>query len=86
MSTRGDRNISIPAEFRGENGGSAHGPVIDALDAVDLVGLLVDGVHIGEHCIVAALGIDHTGRLCDFRERHYSLSEAGRGICFVTTA
>src|SRR5882672_4180813 len=33
-----------------------------ALDALDLVGLLIDGVHIGEHCIVLALGIDRTGR------------------------
>ena len=33
-----------------------------ALDALDLVALLIDGVHIGEHCIVVALGIDHTGR------------------------
>jgi hypothetical protein len=33
-----------------------------ALDTLDLVALLIDGVHIGEHCIVAALGIDHTGR------------------------
>jgi putative transposase len=32
------------------------------LDAFDLVALLIDGVHIGEHCIVVALGIDHTGR------------------------
>jgi putative transposase len=32
-----------------------------ALDAIDLVALLVDGVHIGEHCIIVALGIDHTG-------------------------
>jgi hypothetical protein len=29
--------------------------------ALDLVGLLIDGVHIGEHCIVLALGIDRTG-------------------------
>jgi putative transposase len=33
-----------------------------ALDAVELVALLIDGVHIGEHCIVVALGIDYTGR------------------------
>jgi putative transposase len=33
-----------------------------ALDAFDLVALLIDGVHIGEHCIVVAIGIDHTGR------------------------
>jgi transposase-like protein len=32
------------------------------LDAPDLVALLIDGVHIGEHCIVVALGIDHIGQ------------------------
>ena len=32
------------------------------LDALDLVGLLIDGVHMGGHCIVAALGIDTMGR------------------------
>jgi putative transposase len=32
-----------------------------ALDALDLVALLIDGIHIGEHCIVVALGIDPTG-------------------------
>ena len=32
-----------------------------ALDALDLVALLIDGVHIGEHCIIVALGLDHTG-------------------------
>ena len=28
------------------------------LDALDLVGLLIDGVHVGGHCIVVALDID----------------------------
>jgi len=32
-----------------------------ALEAIDLVALLIDGVHIGEHCIIVALGIDPTG-------------------------
>ena len=32
-----------------------------ALETIDLVALLIDGVHIGEHCIVIALGIDRTG-------------------------
>ena len=31
------------------------------LDALDLVGLLIDGVHVGGHCIVVALGIDNMG-------------------------
>lgn len=33
-----------------------------ALDGLDLVALLIDGLHIGEHCIVVALGIDQTGQ------------------------
>lgn len=32
-----------------------------ALEGLDLVALLIDGLHIGEHCIVVALGIDATG-------------------------
>lgn len=32
-----------------------------ALEAIDLVALLIDGVHVGEHCIIVALGIDRTG-------------------------
>ena len=31
------------------------------LDALDLVGLLIDGVHVEGHCIVVALGIDTMG-------------------------
>jgi transposase-like protein len=31
------------------------------LDDLELVALLIDGVHIGEHCVVIALGIDKTG-------------------------
>ena len=31
------------------------------LDELDLVGLLLDGVHIGEHCVVVALGIGVDG-------------------------
>ena len=31
------------------------------LDSLDLVALLIDGVHVAEHCIVVALGIDATG-------------------------
>ena len=33
-----------------------------ALDALDLVGLLIDGVHIGEHCLIVALGIAADGQ------------------------
>ena len=33
-----------------------------SLDALDLVALLIDGVRVGEHCIVVAVGIDHMCR------------------------
>lgn len=33
-----------------------------ALEALDLVGLLLDGVHIGEHCLIVALGIAADGQ------------------------
>jgi putative transposase len=32
------------------------------LDGLDLIGLLVDGVHVGDHCLIVALGIGVDGR------------------------
>jgi transposase-like protein len=32
------------------------------LDGLDLVGLLIDGVHVGEHCLIVALGIAADGQ------------------------
>ena len=32
------------------------------LDGLDLVGLILDGVHVGEHCLIVALGIAADGR------------------------
>ena len=32
------------------------------LDALDLVGLVLDGVHVGEHCVLVALGIAADGQ------------------------
>ena len=32
------------------------------LDGLDLVALILDGVHIGEHCLVVALGIAADGQ------------------------
>ena len=32
------------------------------LDALDLVGLLIDGVHVGDHCLIVALGIGADGQ------------------------
>ena len=33
-----------------------------SLERLDLVGLLIDGVHIGEHCLIVALGIAADGQ------------------------
>jgi len=33
-----------------------------SLEALDLVALIVDSVHVAEHCVVVALGIDATGK------------------------
>ena len=33
-----------------------------SLADLDLVALLIDGLHVGDHCLVAALGIDATGQ------------------------
>ena len=33
-----------------------------SLEALDLVGLLIDGVHVGEHCLIVALGIAADGQ------------------------
>lgn len=33
-----------------------------SLDDLDLVGLLIDGVHIGEHCLIVALGLAADGQ------------------------
>src|SRR3989441_5602730 len=33
-----------------------------ALDALDLVALLIDGVHVGDHCLIVALGIAADGQ------------------------
>ena len=32
------------------------------LDGLDLVALLIDGVHIGEHCLIVALGMAADGQ------------------------
>jgi putative transposase len=32
------------------------------LDGLDLVGLLVDGVHVGDHCLIVALGVGADGQ------------------------
>src|ERR1700704_4288720 len=62
MASRGTSKSAVSRRFVAKTTAQLAVWRSTALDALDLVGLLVDGVHIGEHCIVVALGIDHTGR------------------------
>jgi transposase-like protein len=62
VQTRGTSKRAVSRHFVAKTAAQLTAWRSTALDALDLVGLLVDGVHIGEHCIVVALGIDHTGR------------------------
>jgi putative transposase len=61
VRTRGTSKSAVSRRFVAKTRSQLAAWRSTALEALDLVALLVDGVHIGEHCIVVALGIDHTG-------------------------
>jgi putative transposase len=61
MTTRGISKSAVSRRFVAKTAAQLDAWRSTALDTLDLVALLIDGVHIGEHCIVVALGIDHTG-------------------------
>jgi putative transposase len=61
MVTRGTSKSAVSRRFVAKTAAPLDAWRSTALDALDLVALLIDGVHVGEHCIVVALGIDHTG-------------------------
>jgi putative transposase len=61
MEARGTSKSAVSRRFVAKTAAQLDAWRSTALDAFDLVALLIDGVHIGEHCIVVALGIDRTG-------------------------
>jgi transposase-like protein len=61
VRTRGTSKSAVSRRFVAKTATQLTAWRSTALDALDLVALLIDGVQIGEHCIVVALGIDHTG-------------------------
>lgn len=61
IRTRGTSKSAVSRRFVAKTKSQLAAWRSTAFDALDLVALLIDGVHIGEHCIVVALGIDHTG-------------------------
>src|SRR2546422_5243278 len=62
MATRGTSKSAVSRRFVAKTAAQLDTWRSTALDALDLVALLIDGVHIGDHCVVVALGIDHTGQ------------------------
>ena len=61
VQTRGTSKSAVSRRFVAKTAAQLTAWRSTALDALNLVALLIDGVHIGEHCIVIALGIDYTG-------------------------
>ncbi len=62
MLSRGTSKSAVSRRFVAKTAAQLAAWRSIALEAFDLAALLIDGVHIVEHCIVVALGIDHTGR------------------------
>jgi putative transposase len=61
VRTRGMSKSAVSRRFVAKTAAQLTAWRSTALEALDLVALLIDGVHLGEPCIVVALGIDHTG-------------------------
>src|SRR5713101_696353 len=61
VRTRGTSKSAVSRRFVAKTKSQLAAWRSTAFDALDLVALLIDGVHVGEHCIVVALGIDKTG-------------------------
>jgi transposase-like protein len=62
MEGRGTSKSAVSRRFVAKTAAQLDAWRSTTLDALDLVALLIDGVHIGEHCLVVALGIDHIGQ------------------------
>src|SRR6266545_7307464 len=62
VRTRGTSKSAVSRRFVAKTATQLTAWRSTALEALDLAALLMDGVHIGEHCIVVALGIDKTGQ------------------------
>ena len=62
IRTRGTSKSAVSRRFVAKTARQVDAWRSRPLDALDLVALIVDGVHVGEHCLVVALGIDATGK------------------------
>ena len=60
--SRGTSKSSVSRRFVAKTTGQLRAWQSAPLDGLDLVALLLDGVHVGEHCLVVALGIAADGQ------------------------
>ena len=62
MRSRGTSKSAVSRHFVAKTAAQLAAWQAASLEALDLVGLLIDGVHIGEHCLIVALGIAADGQ------------------------
>ena len=62
MASRGTSKSAVSRRFVAKTAAQLAAWQTAALEGLDLVGLLIDGVHIGEHCLIVALGIAADGQ------------------------
>ncbi len=60
--SRGTSKSSVSRRFVARTAAQLQAWQTAALDGLDLVALLLDGVHIGDHCLIVALGITADGQ------------------------
>ena len=59
--TRGTSKSAVSRRFVAKTRAQLEAWQSQPLDGLDLVGLLLDGVHVGEHCLIVALGLAADG-------------------------
>jgi putative transposase len=62
MPSRGTSKSAVSRRFVAKTAAQLQAWQAAPLDGVELVALIIDGVHIGEHCVVVALGIAADGQ------------------------
>jgi transposase-like protein len=62
MRSRGTSRSAVSRRFVAKTAAQLAAWQTASLEALELVGLLIDGVHIGEHCLIVALGIAADGQ------------------------
>ena len=62
MESRGTSKSAVSRRFVAKTIAQLAAWQSTPLDALDLVALLIDGVHVGDHCLIVALGIAADGQ------------------------